>query len=75
MHAIEIKKKIDKKIYQTYFKFCVEREPVDKCISYYFMRKNSQNSNFKRKKMSWNEFVKKKDFQLIQTFTHITINL
>lgn len=71
MHAIEIKKKIDKKIYQTYFKFCVEREPVDKSISYYFMRKNSQNSNFKRKNMSWNEFVKKKRFPVDTNFyTH-----
>ena len=71
MHAIEIKKKIDKKIYQTYFKFCVEREPVDKSISYYFMRKNSQNSNFKRRNMSWCEFVKKRRFPVDTNFyTH-----
>ena len=71
MHAVHIKKKIDKKIYQTYFKFCVEREPVDKSISYYFMQKNSPNSNSKRKKMSWNEFVNKKRFPVDTNFyTH-----
>ena len=71
MHAIHIKKKIDNKIYQTYFKFCVEREPVDKSISYYFMRKNSPNSNSIRKKMSWIEFVNKKRFPVDTSFyTH-----
>jgi hypothetical protein len=71
MHAIHIKKKIDNKIYQTYFKFCVEREPVDKSISYYFMRKNSPNSNSIRKKMSWIEFVNKKRFPVDTNFyTH-----
>ena len=71
MHAIHIKKKIDNKIYQTYFKFCVEREPVDKSISYYFMRKNSPNSNSIRKKMSWIEFVNKKRFPADTSFyTH-----
>ena len=35
------------------------------------MRKNSQNSNFKRKNMSWNEFVKKKRFPVDTNFyTH-----
>ena len=68
MHAIDIKNKIDKRIYQTYFKFCVEREPVDKSISYYFMRKNSPNSNYKRKNMSWIEFVNKKRFPVDTNF-------
>ena len=64
----DIKKKIDKKTYETYFKFCVEREPVDKSISYYFMRKNSLNSSSKRKKMSWNDFVNKKRFPVDTNF-------
>ena len=60
MHSKEIKKNISSQIYNNYFKFCVEREPVDKTISYYFMRKNSINSSNKRKNMSWDDFVKKK---------------
>jgi len=61
-HALEIKKKINKNIFDSYFKFCVEREPVDKCISYYFMRKNSLSSTNKKKNMTWVDFVKKKRF-------------
>ncbi len=68
IHAIQIKKKIDKKLFNNYFKFCVEREPVDKTISYYFMRKNSKNSNEKRKNMSWDDFVKKKRFPVDTNF-------
>ena len=40
IHAKKLKNIINKNVYENYFKFCVEREPVDKCISYYFMRKN-----------------------------------
>ena len=61
-HAIKIKKIINKNFYDDYFKFCVEREPVDKCISYYFMRKNSSTSTTKKQKMTWDDFVKKKRF-------------
>ena len=68
MHAIEIKKSIDKSIFDSYFKFCVEREPIDKTISYFFMRKNSINSSKKRKKMSWDNFVKKKRFPVDTNF-------
>ena len=41
MPAIEIKKAIGENIFNSYFKFCVERNPLDKCISYYSMFKNS----------------------------------
>ena len=64
MHAIALKKMIDNNIYDKYFKFCVEREPVDKCISYYFMRKNSPRTSFKRKNMTWDEFVNEKKFPM-----------
>tara|TARA_B100000575_G_C23108690_1_gene640162 strand:+ start:524 stop:1180 length:657 start_codon:yes stop_codon:yes gene_type:complete len=60
--ALQVKKIVGSKIFDNYFKFCVEREPVDKCISYYFMRKNSASSSIDRKKMTWEKFVKKKRF-------------
>jgi len=47
---LKLKKIIGSKIFDNYFKFCVEREPVDKCISYYFMRKNSSTSSIDKKK-------------------------
>jgi hypothetical protein len=68
IHANELKNIIDKNIYNNYFKFCVEREPVDKCLSYYFMRKNSPNSSYQRKNMTWDEFVKKKRFPVDASF-------
>ncbi len=68
MHALEIKKNINREIYNDYFKFCVEREPVDKTISFFFMRKNSINSNNERKNISWDDFVKKKRFPVDTNF-------
>ncbi len=61
-HAQQIKKIIGSKIFNNYFKFCVEREPVDKTISYYFMRKNAYDSSLSRKKMTWAQFINKKRF-------------
>ncbi len=71
IHAGEVKKIINKNIFNDYFKFCVEREPVDKCISYYFMRKNSVSSSYRRKNMTWDEFVNNKRFPVDTKFyTH-----
>tara|TARA_B100000900_G_scaffold392870_1_gene388783 strand:- start:66 stop:725 length:660 start_codon:yes stop_codon:yes gene_type:complete len=70
-HAIKVKKILGSKIFDNYFKFCVEREPVDKSISYYFMRKNSSNSSIEKKRLTWDQFVKKKRFPVDTDFyTH-----
>jgi len=61
-HAFDLKKKINQNFFDNYFKFCVEREPVDKCISYYFMRKNSSTSTTIKQNMTWDDFVQKKRF-------------
>ena len=61
-HAFDLKKKINRNFFDSYFKFCVEREPVDKCISYYFMRKNSSTSTTIKQNMTWDDFVQKKRF-------------
>jgi len=61
-HAFDLKKKINKNFFDNYFKFCVEREPVDKCISYYFMRKNTSTSTTIKQNMTWDDFVQKKRF-------------
>ena len=75
IHASELRNIIDKNIYNNYFKFCVEREPVDKCLSYYFMRKNSPSSSYQRKNMTWDEFVKKKRFPVDANFYSYNNNL
>ena len=67
-HAHKVKKIVGEKIWNTYYKFCVEREPVDKCLSYYFMRKNSPTSSKKRKSMTWSDFVKKGNFPIDYNF-------
>ena len=67
-HCMKIKRMIGSRIWNSYFKFCVEREPVDKCLSYYFMRKNSPYSKPSRKKMSWDHFVKKGNFPVDDDF-------
>lgn len=36
--AEEIKEKIDKKVWKEYFKFCVERNPWDRFISFYYFK-------------------------------------
>jgi len=63
-HAFDLKKKIDRNFFDSYFKFCVEREPVDKCISYYFMRKNSSTSTTIKQNMTWDDFVRKKEIPI-----------
>lgn len=37
--AFELKKSIHENIWNDYFKFCVERNPWDKMISYYYMQR------------------------------------
>lgn len=56
MSACEIIKNIGENTFKSYFTFCVEREPVDKCISYYSMLKNSpyHRSN---KSISFNDYI------------------
>ena len=58
MSASEIKSLIGAETFESMFKFCVEREPVDKCISHFHMLRNSNihnsNGNYKN---SWDEYV------------------
>jgi len=43
-------------VWDTYFKFCFEREPVDKCLSdYYHLTQDIRHRNMW--KMSWSEYV------------------
>lgn len=38
MSASSISKRIDQKVWDSYFKFCVERNPYDKAVSLYYWR-------------------------------------
>jgi hypothetical protein len=37
MHALEIQKRVPRDVWNSYFKFCVERNPWDKVLSHYHM--------------------------------------
>tara|TARA_Y100001970_G_scaffold286120_1_gene407505 strand:+ start:19304 stop:19915 length:612 start_codon:yes stop_codon:yes gene_type:complete len=52
----DLKKIIPKDMFNNYYKFCVEREPVDKCLSDYFMYKNSPYHSLKNNFM-WDEYL------------------
>ena len=54
MSANEIKKLINKDIFNSYFKFCVVRNPYDKMVSLYNMLKNRN-----KLEISFEEFCKK----------------
>ncbi len=57
MSAIQIRKRIGIKIWNSYFKFCVEREPVDKVLSQYFMFKNSPYHNREYSSWTFDKFI------------------
>lgn len=54
MSANEIKKLLSKDIFNSYFKFCVVRNPYDKMVSLYNMLKNRN-----KLKLSFEEFCKR----------------
>jgi hypothetical protein len=37
--AVKVKSRVPRRVWDTYFKFCVERNPWDKTLSDYYMRK------------------------------------
>ncbi|MDX1641955.1 MAG: hypothetical protein R3220_09680 [Balneolaceae bacterium] len=55
--ALKVKQRIPGKIWDTYFKFCVERNPWDKTLSHFFMRKDRRGGN-----LSLDEYLEEKNF-------------
>ena len=64
MSAREVREHIGSKMFIDYFKFCVEREPVDKCISHYSMLKNSPHHNENNKYITWDSYVSRGCFPI-----------
>lgn len=62
MSAKEVRKIVGRTVWDEYFKFCVEREPVSKVISYYSMLTNSPYHNKKTKDISFDEFIEQRKF-------------
>lgn len=62
MSAREVKRILGEDVFEAYFKFCVEREPVEKCISHYYMLNNSPLHNPIGKQFSWSEYIELSNF-------------
>ena len=54
--ARSIRRNIGDDVFNNYFKFCVERNPIDKCISEFRMKKQRGLVS------DWKEYIKKKQF-------------
>lgn len=59
MPAYEIRHKIDPQIWRSYFKFCVERNPWDKTLSYYHMMNHRRAHG-----LEFKDFLAEKSFPL-----------
>jgi hypothetical protein len=49
-------------VFSTFFKFCFERHPVDKCLSDFAMLINSEYHKDPSKPRTWEEYVERGDF-------------
>ncbi len=65
MRAALVRKQLGPKVFDSMFKFCVEREPIQKCISQFHMLRNSplhsKNGAFD---LSWDDYVRVGKFPL-----------
>lgn len=52
-----VKQRISRKVWNSYFKFCVERNPWDKTLSHYHMVNDRSGGN-----ISFDEYIKKGNF-------------
>lgn len=74
MPAYEIKKKIDRKSWNSYYKFCGVRNPFDKAVSMYNDVRSSRSKGYingilRGKVASQNTYLLKKDFErFVKTF-------
>ena len=62
MKARDVRSLIGGKRFEGLYKFCVEREPVQKCISYWSMFKNSPHHSSTTSALSWEEYVERGNF-------------
>lgn len=62
MPARKVRRAIGRDVYDSYLKFAIEREPVDKCVSFYSMLRNSPTH--KRNVGTWDEYVRKGPYPL-----------
>jgi len=62
MPATEIMSLIGEEKFARAFKFCFERHPVDKCLSFYAMLRNSPHHRDADHPASWEEYLERGNF-------------
>ena len=62
MPAFKLKSVMAPQMFNGYFKFCVEREPVDKCVSHFSMLKNSPIHNKGNEGITWESYLDRGNF-------------
>lgn len=71
MRASEVRAALGLEIFDGFFKFCVEREPVEKCLSHFHMLKNRDNASGlradERSALTWDSYVRAGSFPLDAT--------
>jgi Sulfotransferase family len=50
--------------FATFFKFCFERHPVEKCLSHFAMLKNSKHHDDPSNPSTWTEYLNRGDFPI-----------
>lgn len=73
MSAMRVKERVDPVVWNEYFKFCVEREPVDKVISHYCMLKNSPFLSQYWRNLTFDGYMAKREFP-VDTFRYTDEN-
>lgn len=65
MSAQMIRSFIGRERFDRMYRFCVEREPVGKCISHFHMLRNSPDHRDRRNRsLSWSDYVRRGDFPI-----------
>ena len=65
MPATELRDKLGPDVYDQLTVFCIEREPVEKCISHFHMRRNSPLHNLDGAYThSWSDYVEEGRFPI-----------
>lgn len=62
MSMTAVRELVGPDIFRSYFKFCVEREPVDKCLSHFGMLLNSPSHRTATTPKSWDEYVERGNY-------------
>ncbi|MBC6407714.1 MAG: sulfotransferase family 2 domain-containing protein [Rhodobacteraceae bacterium] len=69
MAARDVKKRFGEGLFGSYFKFCVEREPIDKCISMYWHKTTRWGyiEKIRHGGLSWEKFLDRRKLWPIDT--------